>query len=301
MVGVCLERNPDMVIALVAVVKSGGAYVPLDPGFPRDRLAYMAEDAGLAALVTMQPFDGYFDGFVSNIVLFDKNHGGVASRENPTVAVGPEHLAYVLYTSGSTGKPKGVEVKRGGLLNLLWSMRKTPGMTAVDTVVAVTTMSFDIAAVELLMPLAVGARIVIAPRETASNPESLRTLIEGTSPTIIQATPVTFRMLFEAGWRGDGKLKIICGGEAIPAELGEALASASSEAWNGYGPTETTIYSAFHLIRRGDKVIYIGRPPANTTTYILDAHRCPVPQGATGELYIGGDGVARGYPGNNPS
>jgi amino acid adenylation domain-containing protein len=295
LVGVCLERTPDMIVALVAVIKSGGAYVPLDPAFPRDRLVYMAQDAELKALVTQAPFDRVFGGLKSQVVLLDdmKRDGGAA--ENPAVAVRPEHLAYVLYTSGSTGKPKGVEVTRGGFLNLVWSMRDLPGMTADDSVVALTTMSFDIAGVELILPLAVGARIILASRDTALNPEMLRALIERTSPTIVQATPVTFRMLFESGWRGDGKVKTICGGEAISVELGASLSAACSEAWNGYGPTETTVYSAFHLIKRGDRVIYIGRPPANTTTYILDAHRCPVPQGATGELYIGGDGVARGY------
>ncbi len=296
-VGVCLERTPDLLIALVAVVKAGGAYVPLDPGFPRERLVYMARDAGLRAVVTNASHEGLFRDTAAAVVPVEIGHDAAARAENPVVAVGPQHLAYVLYTSGSTGRPKGVEVTRGGFLNLLGSMRAVPGMTARDSVLAVTTVSFDIAGVETLMPLATGARIILAPRETALNPEALRALIEGTEPTIVQATPVTFKMLFETGWRGDGRVKTICGGEAISVELGAALAAASSEAWNGYGPTETTIYSAFHRIRQGDQVIYIGRPPANTTTYILDAHRCPVPPGATGELYIGGAGVARGYRG----
>jgi amino acid adenylation domain-containing protein len=293
LVGVCLERTPDLIIALLAVIKAGGAYVPLDPGFPRDRLAYMAEDAGLTVLVTARPFDAFFPD--TPLALIGEGQWDTESADNPRVAVGPQHLGYVIYTSGSTGKPKGVEVTRGGFLNLIASMVKLPGMRADDSVLALTTASFDIAGVELVMPPAVGARIILADRETALNPEALRVLIERTAPTIVQATPVTFRMLFESGWRGDGKVKTICGGEAIPVDLGEALATASSEAWNGYGPTETTVYSAFHRIRRGDRVIYIGRPPANTTTYVLDPYRCLVPQGVTGELYIGGDGVARGY------
>jgi amino acid adenylation domain-containing protein len=295
LVGVCLERTPDLLVSLVAVVKSGGAYVPLDPGFPRDRLLYMAEDAELRAVVTQAPFDRMFADSGADVLLVDATRNSDTSAENPSVDVGPEHLAYVLYTSGSTGRPKGVEVTRGGFLNLVASMRDLPGMTAEDSIVALTTVSFDIAGVETLVPLALGARIILATRETALNPEALRALIERTSPTIVQATPVTFKMLFEAGWRGDGKVKTICGGEPISVDLGASLSAACGEAWNGYGPTETTVYSAFHHIRRGDRIIYIGRPPANSTTYILDAHRCPVPQGATGELYIGGDGVARGY------
>ncbi len=296
LVGVCLERTPDLLIALVAVVKAGGAYVPLDPGFPRDRLAYMARDAALRVVVTEPSFEALFrDGGADVVLVGEGGDGAVA--DNSVVAVGPEHLAYVLYTSGSTGRPKGVEVTRGGFLNLLWSMKAVPGMTRDDVIVAVTTASFDIAGVEMLIPLAVGARIVLATRETALNPEALRTLLEQTTPTMFQATPVTFKMLFESGWRGDGRIKTICGGEAISVELGAALSAASGEAWNGYGPTETTVYSAFHRILPGDRVIYIGRPPANTTTYILDPHGCLVPPGATGELYIGGDGVARGYRG----
>ena len=295
LVGVCLERTPDLLVALVAVVKSGGAYVPLDPGFPRDRLLYMAEDAKLRAVVTEPPFDRLFAESQTDVVLVGASRDSDAPAANPSVDVSPEHLAYVLYTSGSTGHPKGVEVTRGGFLNLIGSMRDLPGMTAEDSIVALTTVSFDIAGVETLLPLALGARIILATRETALNPEALRALIERTAPTIVQATPVTFKMLFESGWRGDGKVKTICGGEPISVELGASLSAACGEAWNGYGPTETTVYSAFHHIRRGDRIIYIGRPPANTTTYILDAHQSPVPQGATGELYIGGDGVARGY------
>jgi amino acid adenylation domain-containing protein len=265
------------------VLKAGGGYVPLDPIYPPERRAYMVADSGLKVLIT----DEYLR----------QNAAAIAAepKTNCTSTVGPDNLAYVIYTSGSTGKPKGVEIQHRALLNLLWSFRREPGMHESDTLLAVTTISFDIAELEVYLPLLAGASVVIASRDAALNPKELARLLDQHGVTVMQATPATWQMLIESGWTGKRDLKILCGGEALSRELAGRLLALSSELWNVYGPTETTIWSLVERITDASAPILIGRPIANTDVYILDKAGQPVPVGATGELLIGGDGVARGY------
>ena len=295
LVGISLERSIDMMITLLAVIKSGSAYMPLDPYFPADRLAYMVEDSGLRILVTEHSLRSMFPAYSGAVI----EVGGAGWRQNPRenilTVVEPENLAYVIYTSGSTGKPKGVQVTRGALLNLLWSMREWLALKNADRLLAVTTISFDIASVDIWLPWLVGAQTILASREQAAEGEQLRDLLERHDVTFLQATPITWRLLLEAGWQGKQNLQIVCTGEALPRELAAKLHPLVPRFWNLYGPTETTIWSTGYLIEHAEDPVLIGKPVANTSCYILDEFRQPVPLGAIGELYIGGEGLARDY------
>jgi amino acid adenylation domain-containing protein len=297
LVGVCVQRSPDLVMALLGVLKSGAAYVPLDPEYPASRLSFMVKDSGLNVLVTQRALWAKFSDFGGKLVSLDLDREAICreSTENESAGVTGEDLAYVIYTSGSTGKPKGVEISHRSLANFLVSMQSRPGFIALDTLLAVTTVSFDIAALELYLPLMSGGRLVLVSRETATDGRRLQEVLMKTSPTVMQATPATWRLLLEAGWRGSPSLKILCGGEAMPRELARELLKRGSSVWNMYGPTETTVWSAVCQIASADEPITVGRPIANTQTYVLDRGLQPVPVGVPGELYIGGDGVARGY------
>lgn len=298
-VGIGLDRSLEMVIALMGVLKTGGAYVPLDPEYPRDRLRFMTEDASVVVLLTSEERSDRFDARTCRVLCLDREWERIAREVDsnlPPIAT-PHDLAYILYTSGSTGKPKGVEIPHRALLNFLCSIRREPGCSAQDILLSVTTLSFDIAGLELYVPLLVGARVEIANRAMTMDGRQLRTLCEAVQPTIMQATPATWRMLIEAGWSGSQKLTVLCGGEALPPDLATSLLDRSSALWNMYGPTETTIWSTIAKTERTDKEITIGRPIANTEVYILDQFLQPVPIGVAGELYIGGHGLARGYRG----
>ena len=296
-VGICLERSLEMVIALMAVLKAGGAYVPLDPEYPRDRLRFMAEDAAIAIVLTSEGLSDRFDSRACRMLCLDREQKRIAREvdHNLPPTATSQDLAYILYTSGSTGQPKGVEIPHRALVNFLCSMRQEPGCSAQDVMVSVTTLSFDIAGLELYVPLLVGARVEIVSRAAAMDGWKLRTLCEAVQPTVMQATPATWRMLIEAGWLGSDRLTLLCGGEALPPDLAAALLDRSAALWNMYGPTETTIWSTIERIERADQEISIGRPIANTEIYILDQFLQPVPVGVSGELYIGGYGLARGY------
>ena len=296
-VGICLERSMDMVIALMAILKAGGAYVPLDPEYPRDRLRFMAEDAAVAIVLTSEGLSDRFDARACRILCLDREQKRISQEvdHNLSPTATSQDLAYILYTSGSTGQPKGVEIPHRALVNFLCSMRQEPGCSAQDVMVSVTTLSFDIAGLELYVPLLVGARVEIVSRAVAMDGRQLRTVCESVQPTIMQATPATWRMLIEAGWLGSKRLTVLCGGEALPSDLAGALLDRSAALWNMYGPTETTIWSTIEKIQRVDQEISIGRPIANTEVYILDQFLHPVPVGVSGELYIGGHGLARGY------
>ena len=294
-VGVCLERSADLVVTLLAIVKTGGAYLPLDPLLPADRIAFMLEDSGTTLVVANASTRERLLGFRGTVV--PPNDAVTASGpvESSPVPVTPEHLAYVIYTSGSTGKPKGVQIPRGALTNFLSAMRDWLGLTEADRVLALTTISFDIAGLEFWLPLLVGAQIVVASREAAADPTAVQALIARHDITFLQATPVTWRMLLDTGWPGKQNLQAVCGGEAMPQHLAAALAPAVLRLWNLYGPTETTIWSTGYLVQDGRGPVLIGRPLPNTRCYILDAALQPVPVGVVGELCIGGDGLARGY------
>jgi amino acid adenylation domain-containing protein len=294
--GILLDRSVDMIVALLAVLKTGGAYLPLDPTFPASRLEFMEADAGIAALVTSSALAGKIKSNASTVLLDqERTEINKVPREALGRRVDPESLAYVLYTSGSTGKPKGVQVQHRSVVNLLCGMQTHVQLRPEDSLLAVTTLSFDIAGLEQLLPLMTGSRIVLASHAEASDPVALRDLLQKTLPSLMQATPSTWRMLVDAGWNGSKGLKILVGGERVTRELADALLDRGSAVWNCYGPTETTIWSTICKLERDGQPVTIGRPLANTSLYVLDAHRQLMPQGAPGELYIGGDGVALGY------
>jgi amino acid adenylation domain-containing protein len=280
-VAVCLDRSPEMLVAVLGVMKAGAAYVPLDPEFPRDRIAAVLEDASPALVLTEQ----------------DMAREEIAAESDtaPAPGVTADDVAYVIFTSGSTGKPKGVQVPHRAVVNFLCSMAKAPGLTAQDTLVAVTTLSFDIAVLELFLPLCVGGRVVIASRDDTRDGHRLLGLLRSSGATVMQATPATWRMLLEAGWAPGMRLKVLCGGEALPRDLVDALLARASWVWNMYGPTETTVWSATSRVGPGGGPVTIGPPIDNTEFYVVDGGGRPVPLGIPGELLIGGDGVALGY------
>jgi amino acid adenylation domain-containing protein len=298
-VAVAVERSAQLPAALLAVLKAGCAYVPLEPAHPEARLRHILEDAGVAALIT--------DGSVGaqllpeGVAVLHLREDAAALAATPEAApaggAAPADLAYVMYTSGSTGLPKGVEVEHHSVVNFLAAMARSPGLTAEDVLLAVTTVSFDIAALELYLPLSVGARVVIAARETLADGFALRREMEAHGVTAMQATPATWRLLLEAGFCAPPGFKMLCGGEALTRELATRLQRSAGVLWNLYGPTETTIWSSCGRVAPGDAPVSVGRPIANTQFYVLDAEQQPVAQGMPGELYIGGEGVARGYHG----
>ncbi len=297
LVGICVERSLDMLVGLFGILKAGGAYVPLDPTYPADRLAFMVEDAKVSVLVIQQHLRENLPAPGAKFVCLDADRVVLSQQRevNPAPVVTSNNLAYVIYTSGSTGQPKGVQISHRAVVNLLTSMRQQPGLLAEDTLLAVTTLSFDIAYLELFLPLTVGARLVVASRDVTTDGQALAELLTRSQATIMQATPITWHMLLAAGWQGSYRLKILCGGEALPLELMKQLLPKAASLWNLYGPTETTIWSAACQIKPEDEVVTIGHPIANTEMYILDRQLQLVPTGVPGELYIGGDGLARDY------
>jgi amino acid adenylation domain-containing protein len=295
LVGIFVERSLDMMVALLAVAKSGAGYLPLDTCVPAARLLHMIEDSGLRVLVTHSNLQSELPRFLGGIVTVDDVKWHANRWENLDVAVKPEQVAYAIYTSGSTGRPKCVEVSYRSLLNLLWSVRDWLNFKASDRLLAVSSISFDIAGADIWLPWVVGATTILAGREAAAEGMQLRNLIERHDITFMQATPVTWRLLLGAGWRGKPNMRIVCTGEAMPRDLAAELVPMVRTMWNLYGPTETTIWSTGYLVEDGEAPVLIGRPVGNTKCYILDEQRQPVPIGSIGELCIAGDGLARGY------
>jgi amino acid adenylation domain-containing protein len=292
LVGLCVERSFEMMAGLLGVLQAGAAYLPLDPAFPPARLALMLDDGKPPVVLTQRSLLSALPDTDARIVLCEECTGPAASA---AIHVGGDDLAYVLYTSGSTGRPNGVAVPQRAVVNLLTSMQREPGFTSQDALLAVTTLSFDIAALELFLPLISGGRVILADRETAMDPLRLAALIGDSLCTMIQATPATWRGLSETGWQGNPGLTLLCGGEALPRELADKLLRGGARLWNVYGPTETTIWSTVYPVTAGTGPVPIGYPIANTTTYILDPAGRPVPIGVAGDLFIGGTGVTRGY------
>ena len=297
-VGLCLERSLDLLVALLGALKAGGVYVPLDPAYPRERIALVLEDAAPPVVLTQRSLRTLLPSGGRVVVSLDEERDAIAA-ENPEpfpCPALPDNLAYVLFTSGSTGRPKGVQVTHGALVNFLEAMRREPGFTAGEALLAVTTLSFDIAGLELYLPLLAGGQVVIASRETAADGRLLAAELTRSGAEVLQATPATWRMLLDAKWEGNGTLRALCGGEALPEELAAELLPRVGSLWNLYGPTETTIWSSVVKVRHGEPV-RVAPPLANTRFYVVDRSFQPVPVGIPGELWIGGDGLARGYLG----
>jgi amino acid adenylation domain-containing protein len=295
LVALCLERSLDSVIVLLGILKAGGAYVPLDPAFPRRRLAEILEDSQPQVMITQPALQQMGSSVSKHTLMMGAPALASMSRENPDSEVQSHNLAYVIFTSGSTGRPKGVQIEHRSLVNFLQSMARELGLSANDILVAVTTFSFDIAGLEIFLPLIAGACVVIAGHEIALDGRALRQLLQDSNATAMQATPITWRILLESGWQGREGLKVLCGGEAMPPELAREMIPRCSTLWNLYGPTETTIWSTVSRVRSVENRIAIGRPIANTQVYIVDDQLRQIPAGATGELLIGGEGLARGY------
>ena len=299
LVGLFLNRSIEMLVGLLGVLKAGGAYLPLDPSFPSDRIAFMLEDSDAAVILTQTSLLPELPKNKALVICMDDLPLSPSAKEKSRTAK-PDDLAYIIYTSGSTGKPKGVQIHHQAVVNFLCSMRERLRIHADDTLLAVTTLSFDIAVLELLLPLTVGAKVFIASSDVAADGALLASALTDTNATCMQATPASWRLLLEAGWQGKKNLKILCGGEALTSDLAEQLLKRGSQLWNLYGPTETTIWSTMYQVSSNEdqgisNTVPIGRPVANTQIYILDANLQPVPVGVIGDLYIGGDGVSRGY------
>ncbi|HZF08613.1 MAG TPA: amino acid adenylation domain-containing protein [Thermoanaerobaculia bacterium] len=308
-VAIYAERSPAIVVALLAVLRASGAYLPLDPAYPPERVGYILADSGAAVLLTEPGLAAGLPPHEAQIVLLHELDEafaaaaveGAESDEPLPRRAGPENLAYVIYTSGSTGRPKGVEIGHRSVVNYLESMARRPGLAPGDVILAVTTLSFDIAVTELLLPLLVGARIELVRRETAADAVRLAAAIDAAAATVLQATPATWLLLLDSGWTGRPELKALCGGEAMLRALADRLLPRVGSLWNVYGPTETTVWSALFPVGvsevsgGGERQVPIGRPFANTTLHLFDRFGNLVPMGAPGELAIGGLGLARGY------
>jgi amino acid adenylation domain-containing protein len=296
LVGVCIERSPRMIGCVLAIMQAGGAYVPIDPKQPSDRIAIILEDAEPLVLITETKLrDKISFDDKKKVICLDDNSAKIISNIFKYPEIIGSDLAYVIFTSGSTGRPKGVKVTHHGLSTLLLAVIDKPGISSVDTLLAVSTISFDIAAVDMFLPLICGATVRIAPYESTINGDKLKLLIEKKEITFFQATPASYRLLISSGWKGSNNLKLISTGEALPFDLAQDLLSRCESLWNMYGPTETTIWSSSHNVRKDEKFISIGKPIVGTQMYVLNESLKPVPIGVSGELYIAGDGVTDGY------
>lgn len=295
-VGLGVDRGANLVVGALGILQAGAAYLPLDPAYPAERLTYMLEDAGAEVVLTETHLRdtlpvGHAQPLYMDILLAH----GASYILTPLPPPSADALAYIIYTSGSTGKPKGVQIAHAGLINFLRSMQKEPGLSADDTFLAIASLSFDIAGLELYLPLMIGGRVLMASRLQATDGYWLKSMLDSGAITVLQATPATWRLLLEAGWEGTPGLKMMVGAEPIPPALAEDLIQRGGELWNMYGPTETTVWSSVRQLTSRD--ITVGPPIDNLQYYVLDTMARPVPLGVPGELYIGGDGVAWGYRG----
>ncbi|MDY8134319.1 amino acid adenylation domain-containing protein [Aquimarina sp. 2201CG5-10] len=295
-VGVSLPRSIDLVVTLIAIMKCGAAYLPLDPNFPDKRLKFMLEDSEAKFLITTKEFSPSFK--VDTKVLLSEDIFSNLSKyafSSLNISIDINDVAYIMYTSGSTGKPKGVMVTHKNLVNFLCSMMDEPGIKENDKLLSITTISFDIAGLELFLPLLKGATLVIANDETAKDSRLMLDLLKDENITMLQATPTTWQMLLDAGWEETLPIKALCGGEALPIGLAKKILKRVHELWNVYGPTETTIWSAVKRVLKDDEIVTIGHPIANTQLYILNEQDFLVAPNMIGEICIAGDGVSNGY------
>ncbi|MUL43446.1 amino acid adenylation domain-containing protein [Streptomonospora sp. PA3] len=297
-VAVALPRSVELVVALLAVGRAGAAYLPVDPGFPAERIAYMLADSGAALLVTDDETGAALPEGPRRLLVDDPAAWPEPAGTADAGATGParDSAAYVLYTSGSTGRPKGVVVSQGALVNFLADMGERFPLGEGDRLLAVTTVGFDISALELYLPLLAGASVVLADRDTVRDPAALAELVASSGASVMQATPTLWRALVEERPEAVSGLRVLVGGEALPESLAAVLAERADAVVNLYGPTETTIWSTASPVRPG-RPVSIGAPIANTRVYVLDAALRPAPAGVAGELYIAGSGLARGYHG----
>ena len=314
LVALALERSVRIPIAMLAVLKAGAAYVPLDPSYPKERIQFVLQDAQVAILVTETTLLEKFSESICLTLCLDQmdasrgNQRGDQSDDQPDetcsevelAEVNENALAYVIYTSGSTGKPKGVMISHGAAANFLQAMVLQPGLSSSDRLLAVTTIAFDIAVLELFLPLLVGAQVCIADQGASADGQALIKLMEQQEITVMQATPATWRMLLALQWPGQDNLKILCGGEALSTSLAGELMTRCDQLWNMYGPTEATVWATVHRVKEESLragSIPIGQAIANMQSHILDYAGNLQPVGVVGDLFLSGDGLAQGYLG----
>jgi amino acid adenylation domain-containing protein len=297
LVGMCLERSVDLLVSMLAVLKTGAAYVPIDPTYPPERQEFMLKDTHAPVLVTQNRFLGVADPHGAAVICVDRDRARIDRRAAEPVGleVDPEQRAYVIYTSGSTGRPKGVEITHRSVANLVSYMRQSPGLGADDVVANLTTPAFDLSVPDWYLPLTTGARLLMVPGEATLDGVELADWLARSGVTFVQATPTTWQLLVDASWTGSAALKLVCGGEALSRTLAEQLQKRCASLWHMYGPTETTVWSSVLKLEPGGGPPPLGGPIANTRFYVLDSNRQPVPIGVPGELLIGGDGLALGY------
>ncbi len=299
MVAICVSRSELLLVAMMSVFQCGACYLPLDPEYPQQRIKFILDDAKAQFVLLEKDLVELFSNTAANLIDIRATLTEAAKPSELPVPTDENALAYVIYTSGSTGNPKGVMVSQDNLSNFIIAMAARPGMSQQDCLLAVTTLSFDIAVLELLAPLALGATTVIADRDTVLNPPALAKAISDNAITLMQATPSTWQALLAAEWSGKLDMKLLVGGEALPIDLAKRLVTCVAEVWNMYGPTETTVWSSCYQFTDKDDIALIGKPIANTQLYVLDPQCQLVPIGVPGELYIGGKGVSQGYRGRD--
>ncbi len=297
LVPICIDKNIEMVIGILAVLKSGGAYVPVDPNYPKERLDFIIEDTNSSFILSSSNFKSIVGRYDSKNIIYLDEKLEIVPEDNwdsPKTEFSTNNLAYVIYTSGSTGKPKGVKIEHKSLMNFLFSMSDYFTFNQNLKFLSLTTFTFDISILELLSPLLSGGKLILVGDKESKDPEQIIDIINTTKPNCIQATPSRWQMLMTSGWNNNENITLLSGGESIDYELKERLTEVSNKVWNLYGPTETTIWSCISRLEKGKK-INIGKPIANTDVYILDEHLSLIPQGMVGQLCIGGLGLSRGY------
>ena len=298
-VGLCMERSLDMLVGIYGILKAGGAYVPIDPRNPKERIQFILQDADCKILVTEKSTINSLPEFDGDLIFPSSIHHPSSTVHRPPSTV--DCPAYIIYTSGSTGKPKGVVVRHENAVNTLFAINQHLGISEGDKMYSVSSMSFDMSIPDYFLTLMTGATLVMADEETKKDGFALKESLENIRPDFMQATPTTWQILMLSGWQGGENLTAIAGGEGFPKELASQMATCCKAVWNGYGPTETTIYATYQLVTEEHleccpgEFVAIGSPIANTEMFIFDKNGEQVPVGVPGELYIGGSGVTNGY------
>ncbi len=297
LVPVCIERGLEMIIALLGVSKAGAAYVPIDPATPLGRINFMLKDTGASIIISNRTGSIQLNSTLQ-VVELDSDWAliEIESQENLEVSPAPGDLLHVIYTSGSTGHPKGVMIEHQSIVNLVTGSFEQVDLSPKSIFLSVTTFTFDIFYFELYRSLIHGAKIIIVPKEISADGNLLKQTLAYFRPTHMQATPATWQMLADEGWNNDEQIKMLTGGESIKADLKDYLVSVG-DLFNGYGPTETSVYATLAKIEPGQRVT-IGKPVPNTRIYILNSSGQVCPIGVLGEICIAGVQVARGYLNN---
>ena len=296
-IGIYMDTGLSAIVSILGIWKTGCCYIPLDPSYPSKRIKEIADDSMIRAVLIGEGLS--VEDIPDKETIYYSAIGNETryfNNDNLADEVSSDSLAYILYTSGSTGKPKGVMINHNSVVNFLTSMKHEPGIKEDDVLLSVTNITFDISVLELFLPLTVGSSVILLNRNERQNASKLVGVLETFKPSVMQATPATWKMLIASGWNGDkNRLKILCGGEVLDKRLAETLLEKGCEVWNMYGPTETTIWSTIYKVTGKEDNIPIGRPIANTYIYILDDIMKPTPIGVIGDIYIGGQGLAVGY------